>query len=254
MQQVRRYPLALFGLIAVATVGFAAVHGGPGAARAATPTSLSVAVAAPGVAAPGVVVTRPVTPRPAATAAPKDLRRPVAVPHVTVVRQRVAVTRHVVVPQAPAPAVAAPATAGGDAYPYRDATTNDPDAWGFTQRQCVSYVAWRLSGAGHAVSNRTDGWGSASNWDDTARRVGVTVTSTPRVGSVAQWDPSEASDAYAPGSTHANGRFTAGEYGHVAYVTAVYADGSVQVDQYNAQGDRVFSSLRMRAPRFLVFS
>ena len=115
----------------------------------------------------------------------------------------------------------------------------------------MSYVAWRLSTAGQPISNTRDGWGSALTWDSAARRLGFSVTGTPSVGAVAQWDAHESSAAYAPGASAPGGTFTAGGYGHVGYVTAIYPDGSVQVAQYNAQGDRAFSSLRLRAPRYL---
>ena len=144
--------------------------------------------------------------------------------------------------------VTAPAPSSADNYPYRSATTNANDPWGFTERQCVSYLAWRLSQAGHGISNQKDGWGSALTWDDTARRLGFAVNSTPAVGSVAQWNAGESSVLYSGSS---RGTFTAGGYGHVGYVTAVYSDGSVQVAQYNVQGDRQFSTLRMVAPRYL---
>jgi surface antigen len=107
----------------------------------------------------------------------------------------------------------------------------------------VSYVAWRLARVGRPVYAR-QGWGSASGWDDVARRRGVTVTTRPAVGSVAQWNAGESSRV-------PRGTFTAGAYGHVAWVTAVYADGSVQVSQYNGTGTRSWSSMRVFAPRFL---
>ncbi|WP_344447560.1 CHAP domain-containing protein, partial [Kitasatospora nipponensis] len=50
-------------------------------------------------------------------------------------------------------------------------------------------------------------------WDDAARRVGVTVNTTPTVGAIAVND------------TH--------NVGHVAYVNAVYSDGSFDVEEYN---------------------
>ncbi|MGK4578528.1 CHAP domain-containing protein [Kitasatospora sp. HPMI-4] len=57
-------------------------------------------------------------------------------------------------------------------------------------------------------------WGNANTWDDAARRVGVTVNTTPTVGAIAVND------------VH-------GTYGHVAYVNAVYSDGSFDVEEYN---------------------
>lgn len=141
-----------------------------------------------------------------------------------------------------------------DAYPWARATTNAYDDYGFTRRQCVSYVAWRLALSGRRLSNDGNVWGSALQWDETARAKGVPVSTRPVVGAVAHWNPGETSLVYAPGSSRPSGRFSAGVYGHVAYVTAVYPDGTVQVSQYNLAGDRKFSSLRMTAPRFLLFA
>ena len=156
-----------------------------------------------------------------------------------------------VLPPAPRPAPVAPRPVSGDDYPYRYASGSQSDPWGFTERQCVSFVAWRLSQAGRPLNNATDGWGSALTWADAARRHGDTVSTTPSVGSVAQWGAGESSDYYSPGSSYANGRFTASGYGHVAWVRFVYADGSVLVEQYNLGENRSYSVMHARAPRFL---
>ncbi len=139
-----------------------------------------------------------------------------------------------------------------DRYPYASEAGNDPDPWGFTRRQCVSYVAWRLAEAGRPLDNGRDGWGSALDWDDTARRLGRPVSSRPSVGAVAHWNAGEHSAYWSPGSSRANGMFAAGDLGHVAWVTAVYGDGSVQVAQYNGTGDRSFSTMRVKAPRYVL--
>jgi surface antigen len=115
----------------------------------------------------------------------------------------------------------------------------------------VSYAAWRLSETGHAISNDRDQWSSAANWDAAATRLGFIVDVRAAVGSIAQWHAGERSIVWSGGSA---GVFTAGDYGHVAYVTAVYPDGSVQVAQYNATGNRAFSSMHLRAPRFVHLS
>jgi surface antigen len=153
---------------------------------------------------------------------------------------------------APKPtAPAAPSTApSAGSYPWAHASGDDLDTWGFTERQCVSYAAWRLAKAGHAINN-SDNWGDASHWDSTARSLGWSVSTTPHVGDVAQWNAGERSDYYASGSSSPSGVFAAGDYGHVGYVTQVYGDGSVQVQQYNALGDLNYASMRMSAPRFL---
>ncbi len=151
-------------------------------------------------------------------------------------------------PPAPAPA---PAPTGGDDYPYRYASGSPSDPWGFTERQCVSFVAWRLNQAGRPLSNAANGWGSALTWADAARSHGRSITTSPSYGTVAQWNAGESSPYYASGSSSPNGYFTAGGYGHVAWVVAVYADGSALVQQYNISGDRSYSTMRVKAPRYL---
>lgn len=151
---------------------------------------------------------------------------------------------------APEPVIARPAPP--DTYPFKHDTTGEADPWGFTKRQCVSYVAWRLAEAARPLDNARDQWGSALQWDETAARLGRTVTSRPSVGAVAHWNAGERGVAWTSGSGRADGWFTAGGYGHVAWVTKAYADGSVQVAQYNGSGDRSFSTLRVRAPRYLL--
>jgi surface antigen len=149
--------------------------------------------------------------------------------------------------------LASPASAAGDDYPYRTATSNAADRWGFTVRQCVSFVAWREAQAGRPMSNATQHWGSALTWDNTARARGVWISSRPRVGAIAQWNENERSAWYANGSSVANGWIQAGPYGHVAWVKAVYADGSALIEQYNMSGNRSYSTMRVKAPRYLYY-
>ncbi|MCW2778521.1 MAG: hypothetical protein JWN17_2246 [Frankiales bacterium] len=145
----------------------------------------------------------------------------------------------------------APASAAGDDYPYRADTSGSADRWGFTRRQCVSFVAWRMEQRGRALSNATQKWGSALSWDEAARRLGYGIGTRPVAGAIAQWNAGERSAYYAPGSATANGTMTAGGYGHVAYVRGVYSDGSVSVEQYNTGGDRSYGTMRVKAPRYL---
>jgi surface antigen len=144
-----------------------------------------------------------------------------------------------------------PASAAGDDYPWRLDTTQSADPWGFTKRQCVSFAAWRMAQRGRPLDNATEGWGSALTWDDTARRLGYGVGTRPVVGALAHWDPYERAAWYANGSSVANGTMTAGGYGHVGYVEAVYSDGSVKVSHYNMTGSRSYSVARLKAPRYL---
>jgi surface antigen len=143
------------------------------------------------------------------------------------------------------------AFAAGDDYPWRTSTTDAADRWGFTQRQCVSFVAWREAQAGRPLSNATQHWGSALSWDEAAARLGVKIASRPVVGAIAQWNANEHSAWYANGSTVPNGTITAGPYGHVAWVKGVYADGSALIEQYNMFGNRSYSTMRVKAPRYL---
>ena len=155
-------------------------------------------------------------------------------------------------PARPAP-VRVTTTTVRDAYPWASDTSGGMDTWGFTKRQCVSYVAWRLAQAGEAIDNRTQHWGSALDWDTAAQRLGWAVTTRPSVGAVAQWEAAERSAYWSsPSVPRSDGTYVAGQLGHVAWVVQVYGDGSVLVAQYNGMGDRSFSTMRVRAPRYLV--
>lgn len=107
------------------------------------------------------------------------------------------------------------AAAGTDTYPYPNGDPASSDPWGFTVRQCTSYVAWKINETGTAFSNRMNGgyFGNAKNWDDNAARLGWTVSSVPRPKSI--------------------GVLNSGDLGHVAFVESVNPDGSVNVSEYN---------------------
>ncbi len=79
--------------------------------------------------------------------------------------------------------------------------------------------------------NVDQNYGDAGDWANYARSIGVPVNGTPTAGSVAEWDR---------GSN--NGLFT---IGHVAYVTAVFPDGSIDLAQYNLRENGLFSTLYM---------
>ena len=91
---------------------------------------------------------------------------------------------------------------------------------------CTSYVAWAL----HANGQRTDwfvpGAMDARNWPHVASLSGLTVSRRPRIGAVAVW-PHQAPP-----------------FGHVAYVTAVEANGTIAVAEYNLEpepGEKTFT-------------
>jgi surface antigen len=141
------------------------------------------------------------------------------------------------------------AQAAGDDYRYKADTTQKVDPWGYTMRQCVSFVAWRMYQYKHPIPNATQHWGSAYHWDEAAKALGKGVTTRPKVGAIAQWNANETSAYY--GANGAMGTVRAGAYGHVAYVMGVYSDGSVKVEQYNMSGNRAYSQMRVKAPRYI---
>lgn len=145
-----------------------------------------------------------------------------------------------------------PAQAAGDDYPYKNDVNSRTDRWGFTSRQCVSFAAWRLQQRGHTITNANNFWGNASHWDEAAKAKHVTISAKPKVGSIAQWNANEKSAYYAPNGAH--GTIQAGGYGHVAYVKGIYSDGSVLIEQYNMSGNRSYSTMRVKAPRYLYLS
>lgn len=108
------------------------------------------------------------------------------------------------------------AKTGADDYPYRGQTNSVADKWNFYSLNCTSFCAWRLNNNnGVAFHNHYDNvhWGNANHWDDAARQAGITVNSTPAVGSIAQWN--------------------SGTYGHVAWVAQVNGNGTVTIEEYN---------------------
>ena len=145
--------------------------------------------------------------------------------------------------------VTKPAAATDD-YPWRLSRSAGADAYGFTTRQCVSFVAWRLAQRGTPLDNARQGWGDAQAWDEAAGRLGHPVGRVPVVGAVAQWDAHEGSPLHT-GGPRLRGTMRAGAYGHVAWVQHVHTDGSATVAHYNGTGTRSFSTSRVRAPRYL---
>ena len=142
------------------------------------------------------------------------------------------------------------ASAAGDDYPWRLDRVHRADTFGFTTRQCVSFVAWRLAQSGTRLDNVRQGWGNAMSWDDAARRLGHGVGRAPVVGAVAHWDAGERGPLYT-GGRRLRGTMIAGAYGHVAWVQHVHSDGSASVAHYNGTGTRTFSVSRVKAPRYL---
>jgi surface antigen len=112
--------------------------------------------------------------------------------------------------------VAPAAYAGTNDYPakWKNAPRDSMfDNWGEYNRECTSWVAWRLHGHNqfempfHA---------NAGNWGAKAKALGYTVNMSPAVGSVAWWNTSTR--------------------GHVAWVEAVNPNNTVEIEEYNIGG------------------
>jgi surface antigen len=98
------------------------------------------------------------------------------------------------------------------AYPWATQDGWVSDGHGYYEAECVSFAAWAVRTDGRAHTKSPDFLGNANLW------TGAYVDTVPQVGDVAQWD---------------GGRSGAGSVGHVAYVTAVNADGTVTINEYN---------------------
>ncbi len=102
------------------------------------------------------------------------------------------------------------AMAGTDDYPavWRNAPIDSVlDTWLEYNRECTSFVAWRLhsrSGYEMPFHDDADGWGAK------ARARGITVDTIPSVGAIAWWS-----------------------YGHLAWVESVNPGGTVTTEEYN---------------------
>jgi hypothetical protein len=91
------------------------------------------------------------------------------------------------------------------------------DPWGYDLRNCTSYVAWYLVDEEGISASKVEGLGNAAQWEPNAHDEGV-ATGTARVGAVAWWN-----------SNYGGG------YGHVAIVTQVNSNGTVNTADYNQQ-------------------
>lgn len=126
---------------------------------------------------------------------------------------------------------------GSGGYPWSNPSTfsYEADPWGLYVRQCVSYVAWKLSSQGYGVEN-FNGSGHAYQWPSTTAHY-TTEDSTPNVGDAAVMN--------------------IGQYGHVMYVEDVMSNGSIRISEYNWQpysySERIISPDQYAGFRFLTF-
>jgi surface antigen len=119
----------------------------------------------------------------------------------------------------------------GDDYPWFGELSRNQGGGlsplNYYYRECVDFVAWRLNrdaGSTQAPfkwvwSNLTPSGGNASQWKSAWLNHGWATGTTPKVGAVA-WFP----------------------YNHVAYVSGILNDGSVALEEYNWQGQHLYTT------------
>ncbi|MFJ7215205.1 CHAP domain-containing protein [Amycolatopsis sp. NPDC098790] len=123
--------------------------------------------------------------------------------------------------------VPAVAVAGTDDYPaqWRSAAQGSLwDSWGYENRECTSFVAWRLHARNAFEMPRAIG--NAGAWGAWFAQHGYAVDSSPAVGAIAE------------------------SAGHVAWVEAVNGDGSVTVEEYNETAPGVYNERTVAASAF----
>lgn len=115
---------------------------------------------------------------------------------------------------------------------YRSAASprNLYDLWGYGYRNCTSWVAFRLNQQGYKSFSYL---GNAKQWPDRVPSTWVSYGSGAQVGDAAV--------------------STAGRWGHVMYVEAVNANGTVTISDYNRSGDGLYRSGSTRAQSGLYF-
>jgi surface antigen len=114
------------------------------------------------------------------------------------------------------------AASGVDDYPKR--LKNAPqdslvDPWLFYNRECTSFVAWRLNSENQVAFNdywQGQHWGNASEWKKAAVALKIPVDNNPTRGAVAWWAAGSA------GSSR----------GHVAWVETV-GSSAITIEEYN---------------------
>lgn len=140
-------------------------------------------------------------------------------------------------------------------YPWRSAvcvTTGEVDGkcpnydWSFEgktknsetgyyyYRNCTDYVAWKLRSVGVSLET-VSGLGNAGSWDDNASSKGLSVTTTPKVGTVGVDE----------------------RYGHVVFVEAVNGP-NITISEYNwgstgSYGSRTKTASQLGLSKFIDF-
>jgi len=132
----------------------------------------------------------------------------------------------------------------GVGYPCWSAGCGDP--WGLYYRECVSYVAWRLSAAGKGVRHFS-GAGHAYQWPSTTS--GWRDANGNPVVSLSYGSNPKAGDAVVIPAGVQGIPWT----GHIMYVESVNGDGSINISEYNFGGDGRYSERRISAGSYSAY-
>jgi surface antigen len=124
-----------------------------------------------------------------------------------------------------------PSSAGGY-WGCDEPQDNTLDNWGMYNRECVSYTAFKVAQT-YGYMPYWGGSGMANEWPADAEAAGITVSSVPKVHSVAIWD--------------------VGPDGHAMWVEAVNSDGSIFVSQYNYSYNGTYSEMTVSAAQAATF-
>jgi surface antigen len=119
------------------------------------------------------------------------------------------------------------AWAGTDDYPaeWRNFPMDSRvDSWGYYNRECTSFVAWRLHSRNGFEMPRAIG--NAGGWGSWFAARGYAVNGTPAVGAIAE------------------------SSGHVAWVESVNGDGTVTVEEYNYNYQGTYRERRVTVSAF----
>ena len=128
----------------------------------------------------------------------------------------------------------ASARQSGDDYPFFGQYGLTP--LGFYGSECVDFVAWRLNrdqgvtAAPFRWTSGSLGVGSAGSWLSGWQNAGRTTSMTPIPGAVAMTN-----------------------YNHVAYVAAVYDNGTVLLEEYNRNWDNTYSTRIIQAGAVVAY-
>lgn len=124
----------------------------------------------------------------------------------------------------------------GVRYPCWNASCVDP--WGLYYRECVSYVAWKLSSVGYGVRH-FGGRGNATEWPSTTSGYTSQTKGIPHQGDAA------VIPAYVQGVSRV---------GHVMYVESVNDDGTITISEYNFAGPGQYSERRISQTKYQAYT